>query len=528
MPAELQQTIKDLMPRLTDELMRLVRLPSVAFPGFPEEPVGRPARRWRVCSREAGLPNVRMMDVPGAPQAVFGERPAQPGAPTVLLYAHYDVQPAGRRSAWTSPPFEPTDRDGRLYGRGAADDKSGIVMHAGALLALGEDCPVGVKVLVEGQEEAGGAGSRSSSRANAELLGADVIVIGDVGNYALGVPTLTTSLRGMAALDVEIETLEGAVHSGMFGGPAPDALVALSRMIASLHDEAGDVAVKGLATWSTAALTTTRPPTARTPACSRRRPHRRRRHRRAAVRQAVDQRDRHRRAPRWTAPSTRWSPGPGRASACVSRPGRTPRTRRGRQQHLEAAAPWNVQGEGDGGHDRRGLPRQDRRAGLRGGDQGDGRRLRQGGRAVRRGRLHTARRGLPTAQPAAELILWGAEEPLCKIHAPDESVDLGELERCMLAEALFIAGMAEADVRGRRRRLGLRTRVCGPVVYCSSALGAPAARPRRGVRAGLRSATGNRVGGDDLPRGFESLPLRHPPPFTTSPEPIQKLFTSRR
>ena len=166
---------------------------------------------------------------------MFAARPAQPGAPTVLLYAHYDVQPAGPDEAWTSPPFEPTERAGRLYGRGAADDKSGIIMHVGALTALGADCPVGIKVLIEGQEESGQGGIEEFVKANAELLKADVIVIADVGNYSLGVPTLTTSLRGTAALDVEVATLEGAVHSGMFGGPAPDALIALVRMIATLH-----------------------------------------------------------------------------------------------------------------------------------------------------------------------------------------------------------------------------------------------------------------------------------------------------
>ncbi len=248
MPADLQQTIAGLMPRLTEELRKLVRLPSVSFPGFPAAPVEQTGAAVARLFTEAGLPHVRMLDVPRAPQAVFGERPAQPGAPTVLLYAHYDVQPAGPEDAWTSPPFEPTERGGRLYGRGAADDKSGIVMHAGALLALGDDCPVGVKVLIEGQEEADGGGIEEFVKAHAELLHADVVVVADLGNYALGVPTLTTSLRGMAACDVEVETLEGAVHSGMFGGPAPDALVALSRMIATLHDDKGDVAVEGLAT----------------------------------------------------------------------------------------------------------------------------------------------------------------------------------------------------------------------------------------------------------------------------------------
>ena len=242
----LRQTVAGLMPGLRADLEALVRLPSVAFEGFPEEPVAQAGAAVATLLKKAGLPEVRRVDIARAPQAVFGARPARQGAPTVLLYAHYDVQPAGPDEAWTSPPFAPTERAGRLYGRGAADDKSGIIMHVGALLALGADCPVGVKVLIEGQEENGQGGMEGFVEANAELLKADVIVISDVGDYSLGVPTLTTSLRGVAALDVEVETLEGAVHSGMFGGPAPDALIALTRMIATLHEADGTVAVKGL------------------------------------------------------------------------------------------------------------------------------------------------------------------------------------------------------------------------------------------------------------------------------------------
>ena len=243
---ELRQAVAGLMPGLRADLERLVRLPSVAFDGFPAEPVEQAGAAVAELLKKAGLPEVRMVDVAKAPQAVFAARPAAPGAPTVLLYAHYDVQPAGPDEAWTSPPFEPTERAGRLYGRGASDDKGGIIMHAGALLALGADWLVGIKVLIEGQEENGQGGIEAFVKANAELLKADVIVISDVGNYSLGVPTLTTSLRGMAALDVEVETLEGAVHSGMYGGPAPDALIALAHMIATLHDAAGTVAVDGL------------------------------------------------------------------------------------------------------------------------------------------------------------------------------------------------------------------------------------------------------------------------------------------
>ncbi len=439
---ELRSKTKSLMPGLRADLERLVRLPSVAFPGFPEEPVRQTGAAVAQLLRDAGLPDVRMMDVARAPQTVFGQRPAKPGAPTVLLYAHYDVQPAGDASQWTSPPFEPTEREGRLYGRGAADDKSGIVIHAGALLALGDDCPVGIKVLIEGQEECGEGGIEEFVQAHAELLEADVIVISDLGNYALGVPTLTTSLRGMAACDVEVATLEGAVHSGMFGGPAPDALIALTRMIATLHDDAGNVAVEGLATvdydgadydegayrtdagvlpgvgliggGSIAERLYGRPSInvigIDAPAVD------------GAANALV---------PRARARiSVRIAPGqdPAEAQAAVTK-------------HLEAAAPWHARvtvtpdttGEGF-------LARTD----------GPSYAAAAAAMAAAYGRdvVHYGEGGsIPLVAafletlPDAEIILWGPEEPRCKIHAPDESVDLGELERCVLAEALFIEGM---------------------------------------------------------------------------------------
>ena len=445
MTADLQATIKGLMPRLTEELKQLVRLPSVAFfPDFPAAPVEQAGAAVATLLTEAGLPDVRLLDVPRAPQAVFGERPARDGAPTVLLYAHYDVQPAGPEELWHSQAFEPTERDGRLYGRGAADDKSGVIMHAGTLLALGDDCPVGIKVLIEGQEEAGDGGIEEFVHANAELLKADVIVISDVGNYALGVPTLTTSLRGMAACDVEVETLEGAVHSGMFGGPAPDALIALSRIVATLHDAKGDVAVRGLTTMEYDGAP----------------------YDKAAYRKdagvldgvsligsgSIGQRlygspsinvigiD----APRVDGAANALVP---KAKARVSvrlAPGQEPDdAMRAVKTHLEAAAPWNV------------------RVKVTPGTTGDGFRARTDGPAyAAAGRAMKAAYGkdvvhygeggsIPLvaafleAIPGAEMILWGVEEPLCKIHAPNESVDLAELERCTLAEALFVAGLAK-------------------------------------------------------------------------------------
>lgn len=442
---DLRTKTKSLMPGLLADLERLVRLPSVAFPGFPDEPVRQTAAAVAQLLRDAGLPDVRMMDVARAPQAVFGQRPAKPGAPTVLLYAHYDVQPAGDVSQWTSPPFEPTVREGRLYGRGAADDKSGIVIHAGALLALAEDCPVGVKVLVEGQEECGEGGVEEFVQAHAELLEADAIVISDVGNYALGVPTLTTSLRGMAACDLEVATLEGAVHSGMFGGPAPDALIALTRMIATLHDEAGDVAVEGLATadydgadYDEGAYRTDAgvlPGVGLIGSGS----IGERLYGRPSINvigidaPAVDG------AANALVPkarariSVRLAPGqdPAEAQAAV-------------MKHLEAAAPWHV------------------RVTVTPGTVGEGFLAKTDGPAYAvaatamaaaygKDVVHYGEGGsIPLvaafleALPDAEIILWGPEEPRCAIHAPDESVDLGELERCVLAEALFVEGMTPA------------------------------------------------------------------------------------
>ena len=192
--AELRLRVAQDMPAARADLERLVRIPSVAFAGFPVEPLAEAAATVIDVLRSAGLDDVRLLDVPGSPPAVFGERPASPGAPTVLLYGHYDVQPARVEADWTSPPFAPIERDGRLFGRGAADDKSGIVMHAAALRVLGADARVGVKVLIEGAEETGLGGLEELVRARPELVAADAVVIADAGNHALGQPTLTTSL----------------------------------------------------------------------------------------------------------------------------------------------------------------------------------------------------------------------------------------------------------------------------------------------------------------------------------------------
>ncbi|MGV9270496.1 M20/M25/M40 family metallo-hydrolase [Kitasatospora sp. NPDC003701] len=246
----LADAVRSLMDRARTDLAELVAFRSVADPRqFPVEEC-HGAARWTADAFAAeGLTNVRLLDTPDGTQAVYGELPGPEGAPTVLLYSHYDVQPPLDEDAWLSPAFELTERDGRWYGRGAADCKGNILMHLTALRALRQvdgGYPVALKIIVEGSEEQGTGGLEQYAVAHPELLAADAIVIGDTGNFAAGLPTVTATLRGMTMVEVSLTTLAGNLHSGAFGGAAPDALQGLVRMLASLHDEHGDVAVAGL------------------------------------------------------------------------------------------------------------------------------------------------------------------------------------------------------------------------------------------------------------------------------------------
>lgn len=232
--------------QIRGDLESLVRIPSVSAAGFDASQVRRSAEAVKEMLQGGGLHNVQLLELEGAHPAVFGEIPAPPGAPTIMLYAHHDVQPAGPDDLWDSPPFEPEDRDGRLYGRGVSDDKSGVVVHLGAIRAHAGTPPVGVKVFIEGEEEIGSAHLIDFLNAYSNILTADAIVIADSGNWRVGEPALTVSLRGLVDCVVEVRTLESAIHSGQFGGAVPDALTTLSRLIATLHDETGEVAVAGL------------------------------------------------------------------------------------------------------------------------------------------------------------------------------------------------------------------------------------------------------------------------------------------
>lgn len=243
------ETVASLMPRARTELSELVSFKSVAdFDQFPKVESELAAGWIADALRAEGFQDVALLDTPDGTQSVYGYLPGPEGAKTVLLYAHYDVQPPLDEAAWTTPPFELTERDGRWYGRGTADCKGGVLLHLLALRALKANggVPVNVKVIVEGSEEQGTSGLETYAEEHPDLLTADSIVIGDAGNFRMGLPTVTTILRGMSMVRVRVDTLEGNLHSGQFGGAAPDALAALIRVLDSLRAEDGSTTVDGL------------------------------------------------------------------------------------------------------------------------------------------------------------------------------------------------------------------------------------------------------------------------------------------
>jgi acetylornithine deacetylase/succinyl-diaminopimelate desuccinylase-like protein len=438
------------MPRTIDELSRLVAIPSIGHPGYDPANVRASAELTRDLLVASGVHGARLIELDGGHPAVFGHIPGPAGAPTLLLYAHHDVQPEGDPSAWTTPPFAPETRDGRLYGRGAADDKSGVAVHCAALRALGAAdgaaLPVTVKVLVEGEEECSTEHLPELVLGHAEELRADIALIADGGNYRPAVPTIGTSVRGVTDCRITVRVLPIAQHSGAFGGPIPDAITALCRIIATLHDDAGDVAVAGLHsfTWEgtpipeeelreesrvldSVELIGTGPLADRLLS-------------RPAV--SVLGFD----APRVAESSNQIVP---EASARVSlrlAPGQDPAAaNEALVSHLRAAAPWGVEVEihpaeaGMGYLVDTSTPAYAAAKGA----------LAEafGAEVLEMGSGGSIPLVPLMAQtfPGIGVLIIGAGDHVSNFHSIDESVDLGDLERVALAEALFVRNLAAAD-----------------------------------------------------------------------------------
>lgn len=447
---DLRKAVAGLMGRAKDELAELVAFKSVADPKqFPREECESAAKWVRDAFAEAGLGDLAMPATPDGSMAVHGHAPAPDGAPTVLLYCHYDVQPPLGEQDWHTPVFELTEKDGRWYGRGSADCKGNIVMHLTALRALRQvhgDFRCGVKLISEGSEEQGTGGLEAFVPENAELLRADTILVCDTGNFAVGVPTLTTTLRGMTSIDVTVRALGSAMHSGMFGGPAPDPLVGLIEMLASLHDAHGNTTIDGLdatQTWTGIDY----------PA--------------EQFRKDANVLDDVELIGSGTVADMLWArpavtilgldvpPVVGSAAAIQSSttarvslripPGLDSQAAQDTLiEHLRKRVPWGLRCEvqrvavGDpfvGSLEGPGFASL--KAAL---EESYGRSMTTEGQG---GSIPLCN-VLAETYPDAEIFLIGVEEPGCLIHAPNESVDPSEIEHLALAEALFLEKYAEA------------------------------------------------------------------------------------
>ena len=440
-----QLAVRRVLPGIRAELEALVRIPSVsADPGAAGE-VRRTAEATAALFRAEGA-EVEILQVEGGQPAVLAHFPAPPGEPTVLLYAHHDVQPTGDPALWTSSPFEPTERNGRLYARGASDDKAGIAMHLAAIRAYDGKPPVGVTVIVEGEEEIGSPTLSAFLERHRDRLAADVIVLADSANFDLGVPALTTTLRGLADCVVEVRALDHAVHSGQYGGAAPDALTALCRVLASLHDEQGNVAIKGLTTAPTPDVDY---------------PEERFR-REAGVLDGVDLLGTGSIAERiWAKPTATVlaidAPAVADASNTLQPVARAKvsirlapgddavRAREALADHLRAAAPWGVRVDvqpGDVGQpyaaDATGPAYDAARSAFRqawGRDPVD----------IGIGGTIPFIAEFAEAFPEASILVTGAADPDCRAHGADESLHLGEFERACVAEVILLAQLARGS-----------------------------------------------------------------------------------
>lgn len=437
----LRYAVRAAMPRARADLADLVAIRSVADPSV--EPVSECRRAAEAVQRlltEVGVGDVHAVETSDGSLAVLGHTPGPPGAPTVLLYSHYDVQPAGDEREWLTPPWELTEVDERWYGRGAADCKGNLVMHLTALRALGQPFPVGVRVVCEGSEEQSSGGLEALVRSNPEAFAAEVVLVADAGNVELGVPSVTTSLRGTGSVLVTVRTMERPAHSGMFGGAAPDALQALVHMLATLRDTDGETTVRGLAAgqrWSGAAYPRERfrAEAAVLPGV------------RVLGREEVGDAVWARPAATVLAIDAPSVEGAGAAVQPVSRALVNLRVPPGTDAvhaqdlliaHLEQVAPWGAHVEVK--RVSLGQPFRARTDGPAFAALG-----RAMGEAFGRPMVSTGQGGsiplcpaLAEVLPDAEILVIGVEEPSCRIHAPGESVDPAELERTALAEALLL------------------------------------------------------------------------------------------
>ncbi|WP_406365767.1 M20/M25/M40 family metallo-hydrolase [Streptomyces sp. NBC_01546] len=456
-PETLVSRADALMEGLRADLERLAAIPSVAFPGFPPEPVLEAHDLIVSLLREAGVPAIERIDLPGTAPVIYAEiPPPEPGAPTVLLYGHYDVQPAGDEALWLSPRFRPTPvPGGGLRARGVADDKANVIAHLGMLRLYGGRPPVGIKLVIEGQEEYGSPFD-DHPPSDPGRFACDAMVIADLGNLRPGTPTLTTGLRGTCEVLVEVRTLAEPRHSGAFGGAAPDALLVLLRALSTLHDACGDVAVPGL----------------------RRDPWDGTTHTEEEFRDLASVQDH---LPLigtgslgerlWSGPAVTVTgldaPGVDHAASAVVpyarakvnlrfHPLQDPyEARAALVDHLRAQRPF-------------GIPLT-----VTPGDTGPGFEARTGGPAYRAaltalkeawgteasfvatGGSIPLVNGLARAAPDAEVLLFGAQDGMCNLHAPNERVLLSELRNTVVAMAAFVREYA-ADFAAARaaRNLG--------------------------------------------------------------------------
>jgi acetylornithine deacetylase/succinyl-diaminopimelate desuccinylase-like protein len=439
-----------ILPGVIGDLEHLVAIPSVAFPGYPAEPVHRMLDETVELFRQVGFENARLMEVPTGYPPIYGEIDGPPGSPTVVLYAHVDVQPAPVEQGWSTDPWTPTHKGGRIYGRGAADDKGGVVAHLGTMRVFDGRPPCTVKLILESMEETE-SNLETFVEAHPEHFQCDVFLIADMGNLEVGAPALTTALRGDVACIVTVRTLQHPLHSGVFGGAAPDALMAMTKLLSSLTDEHGAVAVEGVSSfeWEDADLSE------------------------EDFRASADLLDGVELVGAGTVASRLWSHPSisaigldmtsiaGSSNVLIPEvraklsmrivPGSDPEQELDALvRHLETHAPWGAQVE---------VERTKAAPPFICATDGPA-------YAAARGALQNAYLGvepveagsggsipllrtLQTAAPQAEFILWGPEDVArARIHASDESVDPSEIERLIVSQAQLLQLLADSAGSG--------------------------------------------------------------------------------